>query len=352
MLHRYVIREVLKPSLIVCGLFVVLFAGFSWITFLGKAVDALLPMSMLFTLIALKVGIALEVLLPISLYFGVILGVGRLYSDSEMKALMACGVSPYRVLGTIFLLSSCVAIFVAIFSLYLRPLAYEQSYQLKAKGEAGLGISHLEAGHFYERRDGALVLFAEGVNQQSRQLERVFVQSEHGDSLRIILAAKAVEKIDPQTGSPIPVLYDGFEYKFPRKGAMAHMAHFSQLSIFPREAIAEYRRKAISTQELSLSNSRKDFAELQWRFSAPFSTVLLSLLGMLLSRSSPRQGKYAKIFTATVVFAVYYFLGVMVKTFVEQGTMPVLPGLWWMVIGLGILVSVGLLSPKFSVSHP
>ena len=54
MLDRYLIREVLKPSLVVCVLFVVLFAGYSWIVFLAKAVDALLSPGMLWKLIALK----------------------------------------------------------------------------------------------------------------------------------------------------------------------------------------------------------------------------------------------------------------------------------------------------------
>ncbi len=351
MLDRYLIREVLKPSMVVCVLFVVLFAGYTWIVFLAKAVDALLSPDMLLKLIALKVGIALEVLLPVSLYFGVILGLGRLYADSEMKALLASGVSPYRVMGTIGLLSVCVAVLVAIFSLYLRPLAYEESHRVKAQGEAGLGISHLEPGHFYERRDGSLVLFAEEVDHQHRQLKRVFVQSEHGEKLRIISAKTAGEQFHPESGMSIPVLFDGFEYKLKRNGGMTHMSVFSRLSIFPEEGIAEYRRKAASTHQLFLSDSRKDHAELQWRLSTPFSTILLSFLGIPLSRSSPRKGKYAKIFTATVLFAVYYFLGSMMKTLVEQGTVPAFPGLWWMIIGLGALVSLLVCFPKFSLGQ-
>jgi lipopolysaccharide export system permease protein len=351
MLDRYLIREILKPSMVVCALFIVLFAGYSWVIFLAKAVDALLSTSVLLKLIVLKVGIALEVLLPVSLYFGIILGLGRLYADSEMKALLASGVSPYRVMGVIFFLSAAVAILVGVFSLYLRPLAYEESYRLKAQGEAGLGISHLEPGHFYERRDGSLVLFAEAIDQQHRQLKQVFVQSEHGDKLRIISAKKASEKYHAESGVSIPVLYDGFEYKLTRDGGMTHMSKFAQLSILPQEKIAEYKRKAAPTQQLSVSESRKDAAEFQWRFSTPFSTILLGLLAIPLSRSSPRQGKYAKIFTATVLFAVYYFLGLMVKTLVGQGTLPLFPGLWWMVIGLGALVSVFVCLPKLSVGH-
>jgi lipopolysaccharide export system permease protein len=300
---------------------------------------------MILTLIALKVGIALEVLIPISLYFGVILGFGRLYTDSEMKAFMACGVNPYRILLTVFALSCMVAVVVSIFSLYLRPLAYEESYRLKAEGEAGFRIGNLDAGHFYERRNGSLVFFAETIDPSRQKLSGVFVQSGHGDDLQVFSAKEGQELIDPQSGISIPVLVDGFEYKLTREGEIKHISGFSRLAIYPQELVAEYRRKAESTQNIYKSDSRKDIAELQWRISTPVSAILMGLLGVPMSRSSPRQGKYAKIFTATIIFSLYYFTGLMVKTLVEQETIPVFPGLWWIVLALGILL-VYLLAPS------
>ncbi len=347
MLVRYLIREVLKPTAVVCGLLVALFAGYSWVTFLSKGMNTLLPGNMILTLIVLKVGIALEVLIPISLYFGVILGFGRLSADSEMKAFMACGVNPYRILLTIFVLSCFVGVIVSIFSLYLRPLAYEKSYRLKAEGEAGFRVSNLDAGHFYERRNGSLVFFAEDVDQDHQKLSGVFIQSENGDNLQVFSAKTAQEQIDPQSGISIPVLFDGFEYKLTREGEIKHISGFSRLAIYPQELEEEYRRKAKSTQNLIASASRKDIAELQWRFIAPFSTILMGLLGVPLSRASPRQGKYAKTFTATVIFSVYYFTELMVKTLVEQGNIPIIPGLWWTILGLGAVLAYWLAPTRF-----
>jgi lipopolysaccharide export system permease protein len=347
MVNRYLAREILKPSVVVFGLLVLLFTGFSWVAFLGEAVNSLLPVSMLFTLITLKLGIAIELLMPVSLYFGIILGLGRLYADSEMKALMASGISPYQVLIPVFALSCLVAVFVGGFSLYLRPLAYERVYQLKAEGEAGFRISNIDAGHFYERNDG-LVFFAEGVDQKRNRLSRVFVQSEHKNHLRVISAKAAEEQVDSQSGTSIPVLLDGIEYQFTRDGDITHISSFSRLSIYPRPIQAEYKRKASSSKNLMYSNARKDIAELQWRLSTPFSTILLALLAVPLSRAAPRQGKYAKIFTATVVFATYYFLGLMIKSFIDEATISAFPGIWSIVIGLGVLLVILLAPSKFA----
>lgn len=348
MVNRYLVREILKPSVMIFGLLVVLFAGFSWVVFLGEAVNSLLPVSLIFMLIALKIGIALELLMPISLYFGVILGLGRLYADSEMKALMASGISPYQVLTPVFALSCFVAVIAGGFSLYLRPLAYEQIYALKAEGEAGFRISNIDAGHFYERDDGSLVFFAEEVDQQRNRLSRVFVQSKNKNTLRIISAKEAEEAIDPQSGRSIPVLLDGIEYQFTEDGDITHISSFSRLAIYPRPIQAEYKRKASSTQYLMHSDARKDIAELQWRFSTPFSAVLLALLGVPLSRAAPRQGKYSKIFTATVVFAVYYFLGLMIKSFIDEAAIPAFPGIWSIVVGLGGVLVFLLLPSRFA----
>jgi len=347
MLVRYLAREVLKPSAAVWGLLVALFAGYSWVMFLSNAVTALLPVKLILTLIALKVGIALEVLMPISLYFGVILGFGRLYADSEMKAFMACGVNPYRILLTVSVLSCLVAVLVSIFSLYLRPLAYGHSYRLKAEGEAGFRISNLDARHFYERRNGSLVFFAEDMDRRHQKLSGVFVQSEHGDDLQVFWAKEAQEQMDPQSGLSIPVLLDGFEYKLTREGEIKHISGFSRLAIYPQPLEGDYR-KAESTQNLLKSDNPKDIAELQWRFSAPFSAILMGLLGVPLSRASPRQGKYAKIFTATIIFSVYYFTGLMMRTLVEQGALPIIPGIWWIVLALGTLVAYLLAPSRFT----
>ncbi len=347
-ISKYLVKEVLKPSAAVCAVLVILFTGYCWMTFLDKAVNALIPGNILASLIGLKVGIAMEVLLPVSLYFGIILGLGRLYADSEMKGFMSCGVSPYRMLGTIMVLSSVVAILVGALSLYLRPFAYAQSYQLKGQAEAVLSVDNLDTGHFYERREGALVFFAEGQDPETNRLQGVFVQSGHHDKLRILMAREAEDHIDPDSGLTTPVLYDGIEYKLTRGGEISHISQFSRLTIYPEGITLDYKRKAAPTKELWASDSRKDIAELQWRLSTPFSTVLLGLLAVPLSRALPRTGKYAKIFTATVIFAIYYFLGLLAKTLVEKGTLPLIPGLWLIVIGLAVLVVFFLLPTRLT----
>jgi lipopolysaccharide export system permease protein len=48
-------------------------------------------------LVLLKAAIALEVLVPIGLHVSAVVALGRPYTDSEMTAFFACGISPMRI---------------------------------------------------------------------------------------------------------------------------------------------------------------------------------------------------------------------------------------------------------------
>ena len=59
---------------------------------------------------------------------------------------------------------------------------------------------------------------------------------------------------------------------------------------------------------------------------------------MPLSRTAPRQGKYAKLFVAILIYVIYSNLLGMSQTWVEQGTVPGMLGLWWVHAVLAALI--------------
>jgi len=77
--------------------------------------------------------------------------------------------------------------------------------------------------------------------------------------------------------------------------------------------------------------------------STPVSALLLALAAIPLSRSRPRQGRYAKMLLALGIYAVYFNLLDVSRSWVEQGSSNYI---WW-VPGLLTLVVVGLYVPTF-----
>ncbi|GJL61377.1 MAG: LPS export ABC transporter permease LptF [Nitrospirales bacterium] len=333
LLERYLAREILKPFLGICTILIAMFVSFNWVRFLGRAVEAQLPSSMILTLIIYKVIIALEVLLPVALLLSIVLGLGRLHLELEMTALSACGVSPWKPVKVVCMFALCLSIFVSCLSLFIRPWAYQQSYDLQDKADTAFRISDLEAGRFYERKkdDGSFVLFMKDIDVKGERMKHVFIQTENGDKIRILSSKEGYERHDPASNRILPVLVDGYEYTLSRHEGINRITEFQELTIFPSDKQSVYyTRKASPNSRLAYSSNPKEFAEFQWRLSTGLSTLLLALLGIPLSRATPRQGKYAKIFVAVIAFAVYYNLGAIAMTWVEQGIVhPLFPGIWW-----------------------
>ncbi len=339
----YLFREILKPQIVVCAFLVAIFVSYSSARYLADAVTGLLPASTTVVLILLKALIALEVLLPITLFLSVMLALSRLYSDSEMTALGACGVSPVRVLGVVLGFSLVIASLVAILSLVVRPWAYEHSYWIRAQADIQIDLKGLEPGTFYEKQGGDVVIFVEGYDAEHDEMTGVFFQRLKGDQLRVIYAKRGYVQQDSVTGREVPVLLNGQEYQLTWDGSLDRVATFKKLVIQleQKEKIPGYKRKAAPTWQLAQSSRPKDIAEWQWRLSTPLSTVLLGLLAVPLSRTVPRQGKYAKIFWGILIYAVYYNLQEIAKIWVKQGIMPAIPGIWWVdVLLAGVLLAL------------
>jgi lipopolysaccharide export system permease protein len=347
-IDRYIIREIIKPTVTICVILIFIFGCYTATRYLADAVSGQLPGTTVVIFILLKIAIALEVLLPTTLYLSVVIAFGRMYKDSEMTALSACGVSKVRVLRPVFLASIAIAIVVSCLSLYIRPWAYHQFFTLRAQAKANFDINRMKGGTFYEIADGERVIFAEKVNQQEDKAKRVFIQTEHDDDLQVIYARKAIQIQEPTTGKEIIVFTDGHLYEFSRLGEKGRIIEFEQ-SAMPLEPNGDiklkYRIKAAPTGYLAFSDNSEEIAELQWRLSTPLATILLALIGVPLSRSSPRRGKYAKVMTAVVIFAFYYNLSAMIKKWVEKGVLDTLPGIWWVQLLLAGLLLLMLWRP-------
>lgn len=327
---RYLISEIVKPLAPICAMLIVIFVSYSLSVYLADAANGLLPVNMILQLVLLKTTIALEVLLPIALYLSVVVALGRLYSDYEMVALAAAGVSNGRILAAVFRLCLIVAISVGSLSLYLRPWAYQQSYLLRAHAEAEIEIDRLESSQFYNSAQAKRTVFVERIDPEKTHLERVFIQNERDGASRVIYAERAYEP-KAVNGREL-VFLDGYVYDLDRDGGQDRILKFGELTLQLKETridTVDHRRKAMPTIHLAYSAEPKDIAELQWRLSTPLNTVLLGLLAVPLSRTVPRQGKYAKLLAAVLIYAVFYNLSALAKTWVEQGIVPPLPGIWW-----------------------
>ena len=339
LIDRYLVREVSLPFFGVGAALLVVFTTYSITSFLAKASGGLVNPAEIAQLTFLKSLIALEVLVPLALYLGIILGLGRLYSDSEMHALRGAGISEGRLLRPIVIFATTMAIVVSLLSTVVRPWAYQQSYNLRAIAEASSELDRIKPGQFYVDNINKRTVFIQSMSEDRSQLRGIFVHTRNDESLQIASSTTGFLETADTADYQKLTLTDATVYKTVSDGPNIR-SRFKSLAVNLRIADPElvgYKVKAQTTLDLRGAENPEEKAEYQWRLSASLSTLLLVLAAVPLSRSQPRQGRYAKIIVALLIYALYLNLLVMSRTWVEQ---EVVSSIWGVPIALAALVVI------------
>jgi len=345
-IDRYLIREVVQPLLAICAVLIAIFITYSLSRFLVDADAGLLQAGEVAQLTFLKSLISIDVLLPLSLYLAVMTGLGRLYTDSEIYAMRTGGISEARLLRPLMRLTFIVAIVVALFSTWVRPWAYTCSYAIKAEAEASAETSRIREARFYTFGESNKTVFIDQIAENGTDLKGVFIRTRKGDDLQVITASEGVFNYLAKPMFHRLQLSDAQVFRKVREGT-DFSARFNSFTLWLPAQTPQapgFKVKSTPTNVLRLSSEAEDRAEFQWRMSTPISALLLALAAIPLSRSRPRQGRYAKMLLALGIYAVYFNLLDVSRSWVEQG---ILGFIWWVPGALGLLVA----SLYFPVIH-
>ena len=77
--------------------------------------------------------------------------------------------------------------------------------------------------------------------------------------------------------------------------------------------------EATKSIDLLAIGSNQAYAELQWRISQPISILLLTLIGILLGKTSPRNNKGLNILVGVGIFILYNQLLLFIKGSIANG---------------------------------
>jgi lipopolysaccharide export system permease protein len=312
---------------------------------LGDAASERLPREAVLAIFGLTALRYLMLLMPITLFLGVTLALARLNRDGEMAALSACGIGSMRMLVPIGSFTLLLAIGLSWLALVSTPAASRRMEEIRFRAEQNVELAAIEPGVFVSPDSGDTVLYAREV--VGDELRDVFLQTQQGDRVIAVLAARGRRVIDEQTGRQSFVLYDGRHYEgVPGEGEFLVVESFDEHGIPVRsEREEEFVQAAAAKPTLDLlrSPALADRAELHWRLSWPLSLLVLGVLAVPLSRTAPREGRYARLGMALLIYVIYIDLLSMGRVWVENGVVSDSVGLWW-VHALVALIAVWMLA--------
>lgn len=350
-INRYLAREVLANWVGVTSVLLVIIASHRFARFLGEAAAGKLPGTVVFELLAFTSVGFLTVLIPVGLFLGLLMAFGRLYRDSEMTALIACGVGPAQLYRPVMLLALLVALVLSAFTFQFGPWAAQEALETRRAAEKEAEIGMFESGRFKSARGGEAVFYAERVDEQTGELYGLFLsQRKPGNEQTIVNAARGGQKTEPGSGRRLLVLHDGTRFDGTPGRADFRVMKFAEYGVQVAAGdpdLATTNRNIAPTMELLGSDDPLDVAELQWRLSGPLMALVLAVIAVPLSRTRPREGRYGRILFGILIYIVYSNLLGVARLGMERGQIHPDVGLWpvhllFLAAGGGLLIrSVG-----------
>lgn len=347
-ISRYLIRQFIISMGAVSGILLLVFMSGRFLKYLGNAAEGEISADVLLTIMAYRFPGFLELILPLGLFIGILLAYGRMYLESEMTVLYACGVSDRQLLAKTLLGSLPVMLVVGAMSLYVAPWGMKQVERILADQAKATEFEMLAPGRFQELLSGSRVTYTEGLSDDKRKLEGVFI-AEFGRNepgLSIITAKSGSQLIDEKTGSRFLILEEGVRYDG-KPGALDYqITEFGAYGLKIRSGSSGKvdLEDGVSTAQLWASEKPEDRAMLHWRFSLPLIVPIVTLLAVRLSRVNPRQGRFFHLLPAMLVYITYLGLLIVARDALANQKVPEWLGMLWvhaLFLALGLWLQFG-----------
>ena len=347
-LDRTILREVVGSWAAVTGVLMALLLTNQLAAVLQRAAENQYPRGAVLELIGLGTLQYLSIVMPVGLLLGVVLAFGRLYHDSEMTAIFACGVQPARLYLPVGLLALAVTAAVAWLTLFLAPQATERTLALRSEALRAGQFAPIAPGRFRTFGGGDAVVYAESIEPDGT-LVNVFVERNREARVEVALAQRAQHAVAANGMTHTITLFDGERFEGHPGSPRFRIVRFAEHTIpvqVPPLIDSVMHMETRSTSELLASQDPAMRAQLHWRVALPVMCLVLTLLAVPLSRLRPRQGRYARVWLAVLIYFVYSNLISAGEVWLARGAVPEVLGLWWVHVAVVLLILGVIVGPR------
>jgi LPS export ABC transporter permease LptG/LPS export ABC transporter permease LptF len=324
-IDRYVIRETIPPFLLSLLIFTFILEippimrdleqlvakGVTW-TVAGQILLTLIPQ-----------GLGLTI--PMALLTGLLIGLGRLSADREAVALLACGVSPYRLLRPVLLMSVVAAGATLYVMLEAIPNANQRFREITFELISKQFENDVRPRVFFEDFP-QWVLYARDEPESGGGWKDVLVADNRtANATGLYLARTGRVVLDREARTVDLVLSDGTRYTANDAGETDIYRFQDQPlilsldpdSVFPRaelprglteKTVAELQKDAavkLAGKPVPLS-PHPEIHAMHVKFSVPVACLVFGVIGLALGLTVAREGKLAGFVIGVAVIFAYY----------------------------------------------
>lgn len=337
-------RETLKSQLAILFILLLIFFCQKLVRILGAAVDGDIPTNLVLSLLGLGVPEMAQLILPLSLFLGLLMTLGKLYTESEITVMHACGLSKAVLIKAAMVLALFTGIVAAVNVMWVGPWSSRHQDEVLAEAKANPGMAALAQGQFQQSTDGNSVLFIEGVNGAS--FHDVFLAQlrPKGSARPSVVVADSGHLSQNKDGSQVVTLNQGTRFE-----GTAMLRDFRITDFKNYQAIIGHQAVTADPTDTEQMNMRtlwntdtnRARAELHWRLTLVLTVFIMALMVVPLSVVNPRQGRVLSMLPAMLLYLVFFLLQTSLKSNAGKGKLD--PAVWmWSVNLLYIALAVAL----------
>ncbi len=342
-LDRYIVREIIPPFLIALLVFTFILI-IPFIIDLAEHMIAIgVPGLTLLRLMGTLLPQALGLTIPMSLLIGILVALGRLSSDREIVVLMACGVSPYRLLRPVLILGALAWAATSWVMLEAIPTSNQTFRELTLGIVQDRAESQVRPRVFFEDFPN-VVLYVGDRAADGRWQDVMAADTKNPAQPVIFFAVRGRMIVDRKARTIQMQLHNGTRHQTTAGEPMAYeVLTFESLvmsldpeSVFPRRgpapgdremSIAQLRAKMIELESHGVS-THNQVMEIHKKFSIPMACFVFAVLGVALGASNRRDGKLASFVLGIGVIFVYYIFMFTAGSMTKGHMIPAWLAMW------------------------
>ena len=337
-ISRYLLKNLVVIYLGILVIISLIIFGNQFVMTAQKSVEHGIPLGELMPIVGFNMLRDLPIILSLSFFLSIIISISQLYRNSEAVVMNSFGIGDRNFMNLIKPLA--IVIFLIIFSLsmYAVPWAKNQKSLTEDVTVNASDFSFITEGKFESFKNGEIVFYASDSssisNSGEQNMEEIFIYVSNKDSPIVVLASEATKYTDSKNESIYLRLKNGLRYEGLPGDENVNILNFDKYDL---EIVSGEVQKSLSnfseieektSIDLFLEGGLLANAEIQWRLSQPISILILSIIGVLLGKTSPRTGKGVNLLFGVIIFMLYNNGLLVAKNSIESGQLNPLIGLW------------------------
>ena len=337
-ISKYLLKNLIVILIAIFLIISLIIFGNQFVMTAQKSVEHGIPLSELMPIVGFNMLRDLPIILSLSFFLSIIISISQLYRNSEAVVMNSFGIGDRNFMNLIKPLAIVIFLFIFSLSMYVVPWAKNQKSLTEDVTVNASDFSFITEGKFESFKNGEIVFYASDSssisNSGEQNMEEIFIYVSNKDSPIVVLASEATKYTDSKNESIYLRLKDGLRYEGLPGDENVNILNFDKYDL---EIVSGEVQKSLSnfseieektSIDLFLEGGLLANAEIQWRLSQPISILILSIIGVLLGKTSPRTGKGVNLLFGVIIFMLYNNGLLVAKNSIESGQLNPLIGLW------------------------